>query len=191
MKTKTALLLRSLTGGLCVAASMVGISVLIAGEERASETLLSTLGDNRAVTAEGLEYEPIGRGVRWLVKPDVFIKTLVERENYGNGDVEVAELHIPKVPKSGQVVQGLEHTHRSTEIFYVISGRMGHIINGKKHVIQAGEVGIVHAGEKIIHTVEGDEPVKAIVIWVPGGEADNLADNMGFDVQSIGGLLAE
>ena len=154
-------------------------------EERRAEK------NSTATSATGLRYQPIGSGIRWLVKPDVFIKTLVEKSNYGNGDVEVAELHIPRVPKAGQVVQGLEHTHRSTEIFYVISGRMGHIINGRKHIIEPGQVGIVHAGDKIIHTVEGDEPVKAIVIWVPGEEADNLVNNMGFDVQPIGGLLRE
>ena len=147
--------------------------------------------DNVAVSADGTKYQPIGSGIRWLVKSDVFLKTLVEESNYGNGDVEVAELHLPKVPKSGYVVQGLEHVHKSTEIFYVISGRMGHIIRGKKHIIEPGQVGIVHGGDKIIHTVEGDEPVKAIVIWVAGGEADNLVENMGFKEQPIGKLLEE
>lgn len=164
---------------LCVATVLLG-SISFGGEQV----------ENKATTKAGLTYQPVGKGTRWLVKPDVFIKVLVEKDTYGNGDVEVAELHIPKVPKSEQMVQGLEHTHRSTEIFYVISGKLGHTINGEKHVIEPGQVGIVHAGEKIIHSVEGDEPVKAIVIWVPGGEADNLKNNMGFREQPIGGLLA-
>lgn len=142
-----------------------------------------------ATTKAGLKYQPIGKGIRWLVKKDAFLKTLVERENYGNADIEVAELYLPKIPKSEQVVQGLEHVHKSTEIFYVISGKLGHTVNGKKYVIEPGQVGIVHAGEKIIHSVEGDEPVKAIVIWVPGGEANNLKYNMGFKEQPIDGLL--
>ncbi|MCG8422504.1 MAG: cupin domain-containing protein [Proteobacteria bacterium] len=168
------------------------LQFLLAGEPAANtERAVPKATANIATTRSGLTYQPIGKGIRWLVKSDVFLKTLVERSNYGNGDVEVAELHLPKVPKSGYVVQGLEHFHRSAEIFYVISGRMGHIINGKKHIIEPGQVGIVHGGEKIIHTVEGDEPVKAIVIWVPGGEADNLVENLRFNVQPIGKLLAD
>ncbi len=177
---------------LAVGGAVLALAMSYAGEASSQQQKKQeAASENVAVTASGMKYQPIGSGIRWLVKSDVFLKTLVERSNYGNGDVEVAELHIPKVPKSGYVVQGLEHVHKSTEIFYVISGRMGHIINGKKHVIEPGQVGIVHGGEKIIHTVEGDEPVKAIVIWVPGGEADNLVSNMGFDVQPIGSLLEE
>ena len=131
----------------------------------------------------------MGTGIRWLVKSDAFLKTLVERENYGNADVEIAELYLPKTRKSEHVVQGMEHKHRSTEIFYVISGRLGHTVNGKKYVIEPGQVGIVHGGEKIIHSVEGDEPVKAIVIWVPGGEAANMIENLTFEEQPIGRLL--
>lgn len=161
-----------------------GLATMIVGGELPARS-------QSAATATSIDYQPIGAGIRWLVKPDAFVKTLVERQNYGNGDVEIAELHLPKVSKSAQVVQGLEHTHKSTEIFYVISGRLGHTVNGQKHVIEPGQVGIVHAGDKIIHTVEGDEPVKAIVVWVPGGEVDNMLYNLGFDEQPIGGLLAD
>jgi hypothetical protein len=35
-------------------------------------------------------------------------------------------------------------------------------------------VGIVRAGDQVIHHVVSDEPVKALVIWLPGGEAERL-----------------
>lgn len=138
-----------------------------------------------------IAYEPQGKGLRWLVGPDLHIKSLVERENFGTGDVEVAELYLPKVAKSKQMVQGFEHTHQSAEIFYVISGRLGNTVNGTKHVIEPGMIGIVQPGDRVIHTVEGDEPVKALVIWIPGGEVQRILAIPTIEEQAIGELLAE
>ncbi len=37
-------------------------------------------------------------------------------------------------------------------------------------------VGIARIGDTIDHGVDGDVPVKALVIWVSGGEADRLVE---------------
>ena len=37
-----------------------------------------------------------------------------------------------------------------------------------------GEVGIVDGGDVVRHGLESDAPVRALVIWVPGGEIDRL-----------------
>ncbi|MCG8651089.1 MAG: hypothetical protein MI861_14725, partial [Pirellulales bacterium] len=86
--------------GTCTIALIIAMSYMYAAETITSAAFVSEVGtENVAVTADGMKYQPIGGGIRWLVKSDVFLKTLVEESNYGNGDVEVAELHIPKVPK--------------------------------------------------------------------------------------------
>ena len=38
-------------------------------------------------------------------------------------------------------------------------------------------VGIVRPGDVVVHRVISDVPVKALVIWAPGGEADRIAGN--------------
>jgi len=35
--------------------------------------------------------------------------------------------------------------------------------------------GVVKPGDEVMHRVLGDTPVKAVVIWVPGGESDRIA----------------
>lgn len=36
-------------------------------------------------------------------------------------------------------------------------------------------VGVVKPTDTVLHRVLSDVPVKALVIWVPGGEADRIA----------------
>ncbi|MCH7475211.1 MAG: hypothetical protein IIA27_11105 [Gemmatimonadetes bacterium] len=36
---------------------------------------------------------------------------------------------------------------------------------------------IVRPGDTVVHRVVSDVPVKALVIWAPGGEADRIAGN--------------
>jgi quercetin dioxygenase-like cupin family protein len=118
------------------------------------------------------EYLPATAGVRRLVRdagPN--IKLLVDRSSLGGTEVEIGEItfdadYQPSPP----------HKHGKVEIFYVISGRLGHTVNGEKHVIEPGMVGIVRPGDSVVHSVESDEPVKGLVIWAPGGEADVLVN---------------
>jgi len=41
-------------------------------------------------------------------------------------------------------------------------------------------VGVVRVGDSVAHAVLSDEPVKALVIWLPGGEADRLIAEFGY-----------
>lgn len=97
------------------------------------------------------------------------IKILVEQSNLGSGEVEVGEITFP----AGS--QGGSHNHEAIEIFYVLSGRMKHVVNGEGHVIEPGMVAIVRPGDSVSHEVLDGKPVKALVIWAPGGEAERLA----------------
>jgi len=118
--------------------------------------------------------EATGSGTNMLTLEDAQIKMLVDQELLPEGEVEVGVLYLPV----GYMNSG-GHQHGSTEVFYVIEGRLIHVLNGEKHVLEPGTVGIVRKGDTIDHGVEGDVPVKALVIWAPGGEADRLIE-MGF-----------
>lgn len=116
-------------------------------------------------------YARATRGTR-ILRSDagLEIRILVESTNLGGSEVDIGEITFPPgpAPSSG-------HRHGAVEIFYILSGRLDHIVNGESHVLDPGMVGIVRSGDEVIHHVVSDEPVRALVIWAPGGEADRLA----------------
>ena len=120
----------------------------------------------------GPEYERSTVGTRWLESENgLTIKVLVEAANLGGSEVEVGEITFlggPRAPGQG-------HLHESIEIFYVLSGTMNHVVNGESHILEPGMVGIVRPGDRVAHGVSSTEPVKALVIWAPGGEVDRIA----------------
>ena len=122
----------------------------------------------------GVSYERGTSGTRWLEGNNGFsIKMLVERANLGGGEVEVGEITFPV--GSGQSRRS--HTHGAVEIFYILDGQLDHIVNDTSHVLDPGMVGIVRPGDGVVHRVLSDVPVRALVIWAPGGEADRIAGN--------------
>ncbi len=126
-----------------------------------------------AVAADGdseVKYEVLGSGTRWLdSRSGVQVKMLVEAANLGGTEVEFGEITFP-----AGYTKSPPHRHGSVEIFYVMSGKLGHTVNKEKHVIEPGMIGIVRPGDVVVHSVESDEAVKALVIWAPTGEADRL-----------------
>ncbi len=68
------------------------------------------------------------------------------------------------------------HTHKSLEIIYVLSGALGHEVNGHYYLLRPGMVGIVRPGDRVRHLVPGDHDAKLLLIWAPGGEAKRLID---------------
>ena len=130
----------------------------------ASFAALPTLAQNAT------DYSISGHGTRILEGTNgLTIKMLVERVNLGGNEVEVGEITFPGKSPGG------DHVHQTNEIFYVLSGKMEHIVNGESAVLDPGMVGIVRKGDTVSHKILSDEPVKALVIWAPGGEADRLA----------------
>ncbi len=92
-------------------------------------------------------------------------KILVDSANLGGEETRIAELTF------NPDYQGQPHTHDAIEIFYVLSGRFGHNVNGEASILEPGEIGICRPGDTIIHTVESDEPAVVLTIWLPGGAA--------------------
>ena len=120
-------------------------------------------------------YAAKSSGTRVLTLDTVSIKMLMEESNLGRRDVEVGELILPV-----EFGAGAAHAHGSLEIFYVVEGVLGHEVNGKMHRLEPGDTGFVKPGDTIKHSVLSDGPVKAVVVWVPGGEADALVEHAGF-----------
>ena len=118
-------------------------------------------------------YEASTEGTRYLESRNgqLVIKVLVEEANLGGGEVDIAEITFPAGTRGG------DHRHGSIEIFYVLSGTLEHVVNGESHMVGPGEIGIVRPEDAVAHRVPGDEPVKALVIWAPGGEAERIAQN--------------
>ncbi len=119
--------------------------------------------------AQAASYQRATWGSRVLEGRGVAIRVLVEQQNLGSGEVEVAEITFPGGSSSG------EHHHGATEILYIVSGRMDHVVNGESHVLEPGMAGIVRPGDSVVHRVLSAEPVKAVVVWTPGGEATRIA----------------
>ncbi|HEX9730051.1 MAG TPA: cupin domain-containing protein [Gemmatimonadales bacterium] len=116
-------------------------------------------------------YAMVTRGTRILEHgTGLRIKVLVEAANLGGAEVDIGEITFPagSAPTSG-------HVHAAIEIFYILSGQLDHIVNGESHLLDPGMVGIVRPGDEVIHRVASDHPVKALVIWAPGGEVERIA----------------
>lgn len=118
------------------------------------------------------DYARSTNGTRWLESPnsDLSIKILVEAANLGGTEVELGEITFPPGPAPAR-----GHLHEAVEIFYVLEGELDHIVNDESHVLTSGMVGIVRPGDQVIHKVNSATPVKALVIWAPGGEASRIA----------------
>lgn len=114
-------------------------------------------------------YERASSGTRELTLPTgTVIKLLLDSSNLGTDAVEVAEITFPEGASSGT------HRHGAMEMFYVVEGVLGHVVNGVEHRLEPGMAGVVKPADEVQHRVlEG--PLKVVVIWVPGGEGDRIA----------------
>lgn len=117
--------------------------------------------DDYARSGDGTRELVLGGGLR--------IRLLLEEANLGSSELEMAEITFP----AGSIGGG--HRHGSTEIFYVLEGVLGHVVNGDEHRLEPGMVGVVKPGDEVAHRVVSEGPVRALVLWVPGGEADRIA----------------
>lgn len=141
----------------------------------------TTFASATAMPTLAQEYAPSTSGTRIFQsrQSGLTIKMLVEAANLGSADVEIGEITFPA---GADAPQG--HRHGSIEIFYVLSGVLEHVVNDETHRLEPGMVGIVRPGDAVIHRVPGDEPVRALVMWAPGGEAARL--ERFFEVVPIG-----
>ena len=95
------------------------------------------------------------------------LKLMLDDSNVGP-EVTVGELTFPPNADSG------DHTHGAIEMFYVLSGELEHVVNGKSQILKPGMVGYVKPPDKIRHKT-GPAGAKVVVIWVPGDEGKKIA----------------
>jgi quercetin dioxygenase-like cupin family protein len=97
------------------------------------------------------------------------IKVLLDQGTLGAQDIDIAEITFPAGTDSG------DHPHGATEIFYVLSGELEHIVNGESTTLRPGMVGFVRPPDRVNHKTSVE--TKALVLWVPGGEAQRIVRN--------------
>jgi quercetin dioxygenase-like cupin family protein len=95
------------------------------------------------------------------------LRLFLDSSNVGP-QVSVGELTFLPNADSG------EHTHGAIEMFYVVSGELEHVVNGKSYILGPGMTGYVRPPDKIRHKT-GAAGAKVVVIWVPGDEAQKIA----------------
>ncbi len=135
----------------------------------ASAALTAAQQPDAAGAAAPASYARASQGTRWLEGPGVAIKVLIEASNFGGTEVEVAEI----VMQPGG--SAATHRHGSHELIYVLEGVLDHVVNGETHRLEPGMVGIVKQGDTVAHKVASATPVKAVLVWAPGGEAERLS----------------
>lgn len=107
------------------------------------------------------------QGVMYRAPSGVTLKLLLDETNVGP-EVSVGELTFPPNSDSG------DHAHGAIEMFYVLSGELEHIVNGKSLILKAGMTGFVRPPDKVRHKT-GPAGAKVLVIWAPGDEAKKIA----------------
>ena len=124
--------------------------------------------------AEQVPYEISSDGLGTYANPSgsFKLKRLLDSANFGGAEVDIAELTF------GPDYQGRVHTHGPIEIFYVLSGRLRHVVNGVAADLEPGMIGVVRSGDEVEHIVLSKEPLRTLVIWLPGGLAERIAGNL-------------
>ncbi|HET9947660.1 MAG TPA: cupin domain-containing protein [Longimicrobiales bacterium] len=133
--------------------------------------LAAGLGASAAPAAaqQSASYARASEGIRRLtLGSGTVIEMLLDASNLGGTEVEVAEITWPTASASSP------HRHGAIEIFYIVEGVLGHVVNGVEHRLEPGMAGVVRPGDEVEHRVV-EAPVKAVLIWVPGGEGDRVA----------------
>jgi mannose-6-phosphate isomerase-like protein (cupin superfamily) len=145
----------------------------------AGALILALVGPGAAAAEETQEaektpYEISPKGLGTYANPSgsFILKRLVDSANFGGNEIDVAELTF------GPEYQGRVHTHAPIEIFYVLSGRLRHVVNGVAADLEPGMIGVVRPGDEVEHIVLSKEPLRTLVIWLPGGLAERLAGNL-------------
>jgi quercetin dioxygenase-like cupin family protein len=95
------------------------------------------------------------------------LRLFLDESNVGPA-VSVGELTFPPNADSG------DHAHGAIEMFYVLSGQLEHVVNGKSYILGPGMTGYVRPPDTVRHKT-GPAGAKVVVVWVPGDEAKKIA----------------
>ncbi len=86
-----------------------------------------TRGEAQSGKADGPTYRAPG---------GTTLKLFLDETNVGS-EVTLGEITFPPNSDSG------DHKHGAIEMFYIVSGELDHVVNGKSHVLKPGMTGYV------------------------------------------------
>ena len=112
------------------------------------------------------EAAPRRQGVVYRAPSGIALRLMLGESNVGS-EVSVGEMTFPPNLDSG------DHVHGAIEMFYVVSGELEHVVNGRSERLTAGMAGYVKPPDKVRHKT-GSAGATAVVIWVPGQEASRI-----------------
>ena len=107
------------------------------------------------------------QGVTYRAPSGTTLRLMLDESNVGP-DVSLGEMVFPPNQDSG------DHPHGAIEIFYVVSGELEHVVNGKSQILKPGMSGFVKPPDKVRHKT-GPAGAKVVVVWVPGDEGSKIA----------------
>lgn len=100
------------------------------------------------------------------------IELLLSESNLGGSEIQIGEITWPPGANSG------DHPHGATEVFYVLEGELEHVVDGVSEILGPGDLGFVRPPSEVNHITSPDGgPVRALVIWAPGGEGTRIVGN--------------
>lgn len=107
------------------------------------------------------------QGITYRSPSGTTLRLMLDETNLGS-EVSVGEMIFPANQDSG------EHAHDAIEIFYVVSGELEHVVNGKSQILKPGMSGFVRPPDKVRHKT-GPAGAKVVVVWAPGIEGRRVA----------------
>lgn len=97
------------------------------------------------------------------------IELLLSESNLGGAELQIGVITFSPGTNSG------DHLHGATEVFYVLDGELEHVVDGVSEILGPGDLGFVRPPSEVNHVTSPDgPPVRALVIWAPGGEGTRI-----------------
>jgi quercetin dioxygenase-like cupin family protein len=107
------------------------------------------------------------QGVTYRSPGGTTLRLMLDESNVGS-EVTLGEMVFPPGTDSG------DHKHGAIEMFYVVSGELEHVVNGRSQILKPGMSGFVKPPDSVRHKT-GPAGAKVVVVWVPGEEGKKIA----------------
>jgi len=120
-----------------------------------------------SLTADGAAQPEKLQGTTYRSPGGTTLRLMLDESNVGP-EVTLGEMIFPPNMDSG------DHQHGAIEMFYVVSGELEHVVNGRSQILKPGMSGFVRPPDKVRHKT-GAAGAKVVVVWVPGDEGKKIA----------------
>jgi len=120
-----------------------------------------------SLTADGAAQPEKLQGTTYRSPGGTTLRLMLDESNVGP-EVTLGEMIFPPNMDSG------DHQHGAIEMFYVVSGELEHVVNGRSQILKPGMSGFVRPPDTVRHKT-GAAGAKVVVVWVPGDEGKKIA----------------